>query len=215
MSDFQGFSPAFFTFYEDLARDNSREFWQANKQRWEQDVHLPMQTLLDILADEFGPMRMFRPNRDLRFSKDKSPYRLSAAAISTSHSSDNMGYYIELSAAGLIVGYGAMMISGDRLARFRDALVDIESGTRFAAICAELAQRDLPVTSGAEPSLRRDPAGYATSGPGAEYLRWKGAVVVKEYDRADWMYSPELLQTIRTVWRSIEPLRVWLESCVR
>jgi uncharacterized protein (DUF2461 family) len=80
MSEFRGFAPELFTFFEGLAKDNSKSFWNAHRAEWEQYVRDPMRALLEDLAGEFGPLRMFRPNRDMRFSKDA----LSAASATTS-----------------------------------------------------------------------------------------------------------------------------------
>lgn len=82
MSEFRGFAPELFTFFEGLAKDNSKSFWNAHRAEWEQYVRDPMRALLEDLAGEFGPLRMFRPNRDMRFSKDKSPYKLWVGATS-------------------------------------------------------------------------------------------------------------------------------------
>ncbi len=76
MKDFRGFPPELFTFFEELEKDNSKSFSDAHKPVWEEQVRAPMRALLDELAEEFGQLRMFRPNRDVRSSKDKSPYRL-------------------------------------------------------------------------------------------------------------------------------------------
>ena len=68
-------------FYEELAEDNSRDWFAANRARYEAEVRAPLEYLLDDLADEFGEGKVFRPNRDVRFSKDKSPYKTNAAAV--------------------------------------------------------------------------------------------------------------------------------------
>ncbi|MCO5218191.1 MAG: DUF2461 domain-containing protein [Thermomicrobiales bacterium] len=145
MTAFQGLPPGLFSFFAELERDNSREFWQANKDRWERDVHLPMQTLIDALAAEFGPLRLFRPNRDTRFSTDKSPYKLRTAAttISKSRAVGGVGYYLEASAMGMIAGYGAMMMDADQLRRFREAIDNDVSGSAFDRLCELQASRSL------------------------------------------------------------------------
>ncbi|HNO15964.1 MAG TPA: DUF2461 family protein, partial [Actinomycetota bacterium] len=62
-----------FDFYDHLAADNTREFWAEHKSEYEQSVRQPLQDLADILAPEFGPAHLYRPYRDVRFSKDKTP----------------------------------------------------------------------------------------------------------------------------------------------
>ncbi len=77
---FRGWPADAFEFYRGLEVDNSKAYWQANKQRYEASVKEPFEALLSELDADYGPFRMFRPYRDTRFSKDKSPYKTAAAA---------------------------------------------------------------------------------------------------------------------------------------
>ena len=173
-----------------------------------------MLLLLAELDVEFPPLRMFRPNRDVRFSKDKSPYKLWAGATSDSRAVGGTGYYLRVEASGLVTGCGAMVMARDQLGRFRAALGDDSSGRRLEKLTTELAARSLPVTSGAEPPLKTSPPGYPKTHPRAELLRWKGAVVIKEYEEADWMHTRQALDRIRDVWRGAEPLKKWIDTHV-
>ena len=74
-SGFRGWSEDVITFYRGLEADNSRTFWQANKATYDTEVRAPFDALNDLVADEFGELHVFRPNRDVRFSKDKAPYK--------------------------------------------------------------------------------------------------------------------------------------------
>lgn len=210
MTEFRGFPPELFTFFEELEKDNSKSFSDAHKPVWEEQVRAPMRALLDELAEEFGQLRMFRPNRDVRFSKDKSPYKLWVGATSESRAVGGTGYYIEVSATRLITGFGAMLMARDQLERFRAAIDDEQSGRAFEMLAAE----SLPITSGIEPPLKTGPRGYPSDHPRTKFLRWKGAAIVQEYDRADWMHSSEALERIRTIWRGAAPLKAWLDAHV-
>lgn len=214
MSFFSGLPPELFTFFEGLARDNSKAYWTANKAAWEEHVRQPMLALLAGLAEEFPPMRMFRPNRDVRFAKDKSPYKLWVGATTESRAVGGTGYYLEVSTSGLVTGYGAMAMARDQLQRFRTALDDDHSGQEFEDLITTLASRSLPVTCGAEPPLKTGPPGYPATHPRSQFLRWKGAVVIQEYDKADWMHTPQALDKIREVWRGAQPLKDWFDAYV-
>ena len=72
MSTFQGLPAALREFFADLAQDNSKDFWDANRRRWQRDVKAPMSALVDELSNEFGPLRMFRPNRDLPAAEERT-----------------------------------------------------------------------------------------------------------------------------------------------
>ena len=71
-----GFSPAATEFFEDLEDQNTREFWLAHKDVFDREIRDPMAALLDSLPEEYQPFKVFRMNRDVRFSADKSPYKI-------------------------------------------------------------------------------------------------------------------------------------------
>ena len=73
MSAFQGLQAVLFEFFADLVQDISKDFRDANRQRWHQDVKAPKSALIDELFTEFVSLCMFRPNRDLRFVRDEAP----------------------------------------------------------------------------------------------------------------------------------------------
>ena len=120
---FRGFPQDGIAFYEQLDADNSRAFWQANKPRYEASVKQPMVELTEALA-EFGPFHLFRPHNDLRFSKNKPPYKTQQGAYGELEG--GAGFYIQFSAAGLMAGAGYYAMATDQLARFR-AAVDAEA----------------------------------------------------------------------------------------
>lgn len=214
MSAFRGFPRELFTFFEGLQDDNSKAYWTANKATWEEQVRQPMLALLADLADEFPPMRMFRPNRDVRFAQDKSPYKLWTGATSESRAVGGTGYHLRVSASGLVTGCGAMAMARDQLQRFREALDDDDSGHAFEELVTKLAARSLPVTCGAEPPLKTGPRGYPSDHPRAQFLRWKGAVVIQEYEESEWMHTPDALDRIRDVWHGAQPLKEWIDAHV-
>ncbi len=211
---FRGFPPELFAFYDGLGKDNSTAYWEAHRATWTDKVRDPMKALLAELAAEFRPLRMFRPNRDLRFAKDRSPYRLRVGATSESQAVGGIGYYVHVEASGLVAGYGAMRMAPDQLQRFRTAIDEDGSGRQFERLTTQLAGRSLPVTSGAEPPRKTMPPGFSTAHPRAAFLRWRGAAVVREYGNADWMSTRQVLDVIRDVWRGADPLREWMDAQV-
>ena len=71
---FAGFPDEGLVFYEGLEADNSRTYWLEHRDRYESAVRAPLLALVEELAPEFGTPKVFRPYRDVRFSKDKTPY---------------------------------------------------------------------------------------------------------------------------------------------
>jgi uncharacterized protein (DUF2461 family) len=86
-------------FFAGLEQDNSKDYWTANKAIFEKEVKEPMAALLDSLPERFQPFKVFRMNRDIRFSPDKSPYKTQHGAA---HEIDGTVYYVHLDARGLM-----------------------------------------------------------------------------------------------------------------
>lgn len=67
---------------------------------------------------------------------------------------------------------------------------------------------------GEQPPLKTSPPGYPKTHPQTELPRWKGAAVIKEYAKADWMSTPRAIDRVRAIWRGAEPLKEWMETHV-
>ena len=78
---FEGFPVAALDFYDDLEVDNTKAFWEEHRHVYEEAVKAPMVALAAALEDEFGAAKIFRPYRDVRFSKDKTPYKTHQGAF--------------------------------------------------------------------------------------------------------------------------------------
>ena len=157
---FTGFPDAAFTFYDQLVADNSRTFWLANKPTYLAAVREPMDALLAELA-EFGPFHVFRPNKDVRFSKDKRPYKDHIGAYGESEG--GAGYYVHLSATGMLAGTGYYDMASDQLDRFRTAVDADATGSELSAVCARLTKQGLRL--GAMSELKTAPRGYPKDHP--------------------------------------------------
>jgi uncharacterized protein (DUF2461 family) len=88
-------------FYEDLENDNSQAFWTAHKAVYDEQVKSPIVELVAAVAAEFGDAKLFRPYRDIRFAKDKTPYKTHQGVWF-----NDSRRYLQVSAAGLFVGGG-------------------------------------------------------------------------------------------------------------
>jgi uncharacterized protein (TIGR02453 family) len=167
-----------------------------------------MLALGDELRDEFGPLRVFRPNRDIRFSKDKSPYKTQCAASTEGEGGE--GYYVSVSADGLFVGGGYYQLASDQLERYRSAVAG-RAGEKLPGIVSTLRAAGIGV--GGE-ALKTAPRGYPKDHPRAELLRYKGIYVHKSYPPAKWLATHAALDRITSVWRAAGPLNAWLNRHV-
>lgn len=213
MGVFQGFGARALLFFEELADNNTREWWQANRPWYEADVRAPLEHLLADLAGEFGEAKVFRPNRDTRFSADKSPYKTQAAAVVGDGGPGRVGsLYLQLSAGGLMVGGGCYMPARDQLARLREAIDDKRTGTELEAIVADLQKADGRVE--AHDRVKTAPRGYPADHPRIELLRLKGIIGVIDHPPAPWLHTPKARDQVATGWRALGPLNRWLDQHV-
>lgn len=202
---FKGWPPSALEFYEGLEADNSKSYWLAHKDVYERDVRSPMDELLAELTSEFGESRVFRPYRDVRFSRDKSPYKTNIGATLGSG-------YIHLSAAGLGTGAGMYHMAPDQINRYRQAVAHSRSGEELRRIVDSL--RDSGAEIYGSDTLKTVPKGYPKDHPRAELLRYKGIVAMKRWPVAPWLGTSAPKGRIADFLRSTAPLTGWLDRRV-
>ncbi|HEX3087399.1 MAG TPA: DUF2461 domain-containing protein [Ilumatobacteraceae bacterium] len=206
---FTGFPEEAIRFYEGLIADNSRTYWLANKPVFDRCVKAPMIALLEAL-DDFGPFHVFRPNKDVRFAKDKTPYKDHIGAYGESEG--GAGYYVHFSATGMLAGSGYYHMASDQLDRFRHALDSDKIGGEIVAITDSLAKKGLEFS--AIGSLKTAPRGYARDHPRIELLRRKGLVGTRKWEPAKWMQTKAVVQRVREAWEAGAPMNAWLDAHV-
>jgi uncharacterized protein (TIGR02453 family) len=206
---FTGFPTEGIEFYEQLAADNSKAFWLENKHRFVEYVKVPMLALTDELAD-FGPFHMFRPHNDLRFSKNKPPYKTHQGAYGELEAGS--GYYMQFSSEGLMAGVGYYSMAKDQLKRFRDLIDADATGEELAGIVAAMRKNKFDVTAIDE--LKTAPRGYPKDHPRVELLRMKGCLAAKQFGAPNWIHTKGAANRIREMWEGSKPLTDWLDSHV-
>ncbi|ONI75773.1 TIGR02453 family protein [Kribbella sp. ALI-6-A] len=204
---FTGFPVAALDFYDDLEMDNSKTFWAEHKHVYEQSVRAPMAALLAELEPEFGPAKIFRPYRDVRFAKDKTPYKTHQGAFLPTGPST--GRYVELSAPGVRVGAGFYEAAADRLGRIRTAIDEDRRGKELEKLLARLVAEGWTVGGD---KLKTTPRGYDAGHPRIELLRHKSLALSRSYGFEPVIHSAELVDRIRTDWRAVTPLLDWLDA---
>jgi uncharacterized protein (TIGR02453 family) len=204
---FEGFPEAALDFYDDLELDNTKSFWQAHKAVYDDAVAAPMKALTADLEPEFGAAKIFRPYRDVRFAKDKSPYKTHQGAyVATGPST---GYYVQIGAAGVMVGVGYYEASSARLAVIREAISHDARGKQLVEILADLEDSGWKV--GGE-TLKTAPRGYDVEHPRSALLRHKSLTVGREYGFDPVIHSPGLVDRVRDDWRAATPFLDWVAA---
>jgi uncharacterized protein (TIGR02453 family) len=207
---FRGWPKEALDFYVGLEADNSKSYWQAHKAIYDECVRAPFLELSEEIEREFGPLRVFRPNRDIRFSKDKSPYKTAAAAATESEG--GAAYYVQISSSGLYVGSGYYHLATDQLERYRIAVADARTGPKLATAVAALRKQRYSVDS--RESLIRAPRGYPPDHPRVELLRHKGMHAGNEFGAPGWLHTKGSLGRIVKTWRDAVPMNRWFDRHV-
>ena len=206
---FSGFSPAALAFFEGLAADNSKAYWQANRGVYDIEVKGAMLALLDEL-DEFGPFHVFRPYNDVRFAKGRPPYKEQIGAVGESEG--GAVQYVAFSAGGLTVGTGYYSMAVDQLERFRQAVDDEHRGGEVAELCAALEAKGY--TIGAIDELKTAPRGYPKDHARIALLRRKGMTAFRTWPVAPWLHTKGVVRRVRDAWTEPAVMNKWLDAHV-
>ena len=207
---FAGWPDAALDFYVRLEANNSRPFWLENRATYDDCVKAPFLELSAIIEKEFGPLHIFRPHRDTRFSKDKTPYKTAAAAVTESEG--GASYYVQLSAEGLYAGSGYYHLQSDQLERFRIAVADNRTGPKLATAVDALRKRKYEVA--AREALKRAPRGFDPDHPRVDLLRMKGLHVGRTFGAPKWLHTAASSERIIAAWRDAAPVNRWLDRNV-
>jgi uncharacterized protein (TIGR02453 family) len=202
---FTGFSREAMDFWKNLEKNNNREWFHAHKDLYDRACREPLQALLTELAPQYGPSRISRINRDMRFARDGAPYKTYIAA-------GVGGSYISLSQQGLWVGGGMYKPDPAALGRFRAAIDDRDAGAALARLVSALGRKGYKVDTHAR--LTGAPKGYPLDHPRIDLLRMKDIFAGKLFAPASWPSTAKALEQITGAIEGVRPLEQWLRDHV-
>ena len=194
MPRFNGFGPRALPFFKALAFHQTRDWFQENRGIYDEDVVAPLTALLEDLTERFAkdgiPLRgdaksIFRINRDVRFARDKSPYKTHAGAVMT-RSGGKMDpglLYLHIAAEGSFVAAGFHMPDPAMLAAVRNAIK--ARPDEFQTLAGKLNKAKLAL--GTESQMTRLPKGFEAfkDSPLNEAIRLKSFIVEEKFNEAD------------------------------
>jgi len=201
--EFTGFPREAFTFWKGLEKNNNREWFQAHKDTYERSVRRPLQLLVEELTPLYGPGRLSRINKDMRFAKEKPYKNYLATGVG--------GSYISFSKEGLWVGTGMYKPEPAALRKLREAIAADASGRALTTLFASLKRKGFEVDTHAR--LEKPPRGYDATHPRAELLCMKDIFAGKLFAPGD-ASSPKVLDGVVKAIGDVEPFRVWLRTHV-
>jgi uncharacterized protein (TIGR02453 family) len=224
MGRFKGFADADGRFFKQLAKNQDREWFQAHKEDFETGWNQPMKDLLEDLREEIddtfahcdlGEPKVFRIFRDVRFSKDKTPYKTHiAGCIPTARTAKVTHTPVAMYAhfgTDTVIASGLYMMEPAELARFRTAVADGKRGGELAKILAKLEKAGYPAdTMHHEDVLKKVPKGFDPEHPRGDLLRRKSLGVGFPKVPKGMLASPKLVGWLAGHVKQVAPLVEWL-----
>lgn len=231
MDSFTSFSPKALTFLRGLRKNNRKEWFEAHRAQYEQELKRPLAALIEemdvhlaAIAPEIvgSPKKSaFRIHRDVRFSKDKSPYKTHVACwffhrdIGTRMQSEAVhggaGFYLHVAPGESFCGGGIWMPPRPALQKIREALVDDLEG--WTVVVRDRAFRRRFGDLDQEGMLTRVPRGYAPDHPAAEWLRYQSFTAGTPLTDAE-VTSPKLPATLARHYAAMTPFVRWLNHAL-
>ncbi|MDQ7783403.1 MAG: DUF2461 domain-containing protein [Desulfomonilaceae bacterium] len=224
---FNGFPKESVEFYRELARNNNKEWFSAHKSRFEEYVMGPARDFVyemgkrlreiapDIVADPRVNKSIFRPYRDTRFSKDKSPYKTHLGIFlwtGTLAKMDCPGYYFHLEPPIVMLGVGNHCFSKPLLQMYRDSVVDPILGPALAkAVRSVRKEGDYEI---GVKHYKMIPRGYDKEHENAEFLLFSGLTAAHTAEIPTELYSKELLDYAFKRFELMSPIQKWLSRMI-
>ena len=206
MSDgFTGFPPEAFRFFADLAKNNNRDWFQAHKHIYERACREPMKALMAALDPPLVAGRLSRINRDMRFARDREPYKSHLAA-------GVRGNYVSLSAQGLYVGGGIYRPEPPTLRRLREAIAADASGKALQTIVAHAAASGLHGLHAR--SVGQAPSRLRRGSSRIDLLKMKDIHAGRLFEPAAWLSTPKAAGRVAKAMKDLEPFNGWIKKHV-
>lgn len=222
---FAGFPETGIGFLTRLEANNSPAWFEAHRKAWDDEIVPAMLAWCEELAQrlqndlpglQFVPRiggSLYRLNRDLRFSKDKRPYKTSTAALlwdPVGEKHDSPGFYFSVAPGEVVFGGGMWTFEEARLDRFRKRLHNPESAGRLDGALATAQKAGMKIE--AHERLAKAPRGFSPEHPRAELARLKGLTVAQSLKPGAWLHTREALEKSEAAARAYAPLHAWLRD---
>jgi uncharacterized protein (TIGR02453 family) len=218
---FAGFTPELLDFLRELAANNNRDWFQAHSAEYQQYLVEPAREFVvtmgeclpalgqDIHAEPRIRASIMAINRDIRFSKDKSPYKTHLDLWfwqGNGPSRERPGYFFRLQPDSLILGAGMHAFSDAALDRFRAAVLDETQGQELERVARVIG---VPLSG---QTYKRLPVGYPTDHPRADWLRFSGLFAATEQPVSADLFSAQATALCMAQFRRLVPLQQWLQN---
>ncbi|HEX7692111.1 MAG TPA: DUF2461 domain-containing protein [Sediminibacterium sp.] len=213
------------TFLKKLAKNNNREWFEKNRGSYE-DAKADMIQLLTAVIGSFGKKDttiaelqgkdcLYRINRDVRFSKDKSPYKknMAASLIHGGKKSDLAGYYIHIEPGNSIIGGGKYMTDPPMLKRIRQEIDYNWEEFRGIIRNKKFVSAYGDIDKSPEFSLSREPRDYEKDNPAIDYIKLKSWIAFRPLTDTE-LTEKTLVKKIVQTFEALQPLINFLNRAI-
>lgn len=212
---FPGFSDEAINFLNDLHANNEREWFKANKKTYDEEIKAPAEIFVEILLPELKKLtgldyrsKIFRIHRDVRFSKDKTPYNthLHIGFIAEGEALKlSPMWFFGLQRDNFALGAGTFDFGKDTLEIYRQKIV--REGVGLTKLIEGLKGQNIRISN---PQLKRVPKGYEAEAPHDEWLKHKSLHAWVDYEDTSPAASDDLVETCLIAYQKLLPLNQWL-----
>lgn len=224
MAQFNGFPKEYFSFFNKLKQNNSKEWFEKHRGEYDEFVMHPAREFVTEMGEKLRKIApeinaipkinksLFKINRDVRFSKDKSPYKTYMGIWLWEGSRKRMecsGFYLHVENKHVLIGVGIKDFSKPLLDRYRQAVVDKKQGAALRRAVKKVAAKGYLI---AGKHYKKVPRGYDADHPNAEYLLYNGLTARIEEKVPDAFYSEALIEHAYTHYKNMLPLHLWLKE---
>jgi uncharacterized protein (TIGR02453 family) len=199
--------PEALEFFRDLENNNDRDWFRANRRRYDECVVAPARELADKMSD-LGQAHFFRPYNNLRFRPGPPLKEHLGVAIGYGAAG---GFYFDLSLDGQLVAAGLWHPAPDQLERLR---AGIDDGRKARGFERGLAAAERGGLAAAAPELKRAPRGYPMDHPRLHRLRMKQLTVSRRHPLEPWLHERTCDERVRSEMVAARPLVKWLAEAV-
>jgi uncharacterized protein (TIGR02453 family) len=204
VGSFAGFPPEAFKFFASLAKNNNRDWFQAHKDVYERACREPMKALMAAIDPPFGAGWLSRINNDMRFNRDRAPYKTRIEA-------GVKGHYVSVGAQGMYVGTGMYKPEPAALRQLREAMAADASGKKLQTIVTALRRKGYTVST--HEASATPPRGYKADHPRIELLKMKDIHAGRTFERAS-LSSAKALTLVKKAMADLKPFSDWLKTYV-
>ncbi len=226
--EFGGFSKDTFKFLKDLENNNKKEWFEEHRETYEEKVLQPSLSFIvemgerlssiapDIVAIPKTDKSIFRIYKDIRFSKDKTPYKTHIGIFfweGKRKKLENPGFYLQLNKNSIFVAGGLYIFPKDLLKSYRDAVVDPKKGSELRRIIKKITRNGLYKVG--DTHYKKVPRGYDPKHPNAELLLYNGIHAFCEVPLPKVIYSSDFREYCYKIFKDYSPLHAWVRSYMK